>query len=325
MDELRAITVFVRAADAATFNQAAVDLAISPQAVSKTIRQLEQQLGVRLFHRTTRQNSLTAEGRGFLESVRPGLDVIAGAIGRARAATEAIEGPLRITAASSARKVLTPLMAEFNAQHPRVQFDVLMDDSFTDIVAQKIDVGFRSGLEPTGHLIARRLFSVQQILCASPAYIAQHGAPKSLADLGLHQCTGFRHTETGRLLPWELMVDGELRQFHIQPGFCTNDPEAELDAVAAGLGLGLIDSINAAAEIRAGRLVPLLPAHRSENLGFYIYYAQRSNMPRRVRAFIDFMVQRLQGSKAFWLSTDELERGAMLARVRVKERIRRAL
>jgi DNA-binding transcriptional LysR family regulator len=318
MDEFRAITIFVRAADAPSFNQAAVDLAISPQAVSKTIRQLEQQLGVRLFHRTTRQNSLTAEGLSFLESVRPGLDVIAGAMGRARAATEGVEGPLRITAASSARKVLTPLIAEFNALHPQVQLDVLMDDGFTDIVAQKIDVGFRSGLEPTGQVIARRLFAVQQMVCAAPAYLAQHGAPATLAELSRHRCTGFRHSQTGRLLPWELMVDGELRQFNLPASFCTNDPEAELDAVMAGLGLGLIDSINAAAPIRAGHLVPLLPAHRSENLGFYIYYAQRSNMPRRVRAFIDFAVQQLSGSKAFWLSATELERRPAAAKERIR-------
>jgi DNA-binding transcriptional LysR family regulator len=299
MDEYRAITIFARAAEVGTFQQAALDMAITPQAVSKIISQLEGRLGVRLFHRTTRQNSLTAEGLVFLESVRPGLDVIANAVGRLRAATEAIEGLLRVTAAPSARKVLMQPIAEFNEQYPKVQFDLQLSDGFTDIVSEKIDVGFRSGLEPTGQLIARRLFPVQQVICASPDYLARHGSPTNLADLQQHRCTGFRNSQTGRLMPWELVIDGELRRYNTLVSFCSNDSEAEMEAVMSGMGIGLIDSINAAAEILAGRLVVLLPAHRSDNLGFYIYYAQRTNMPNRVRLFIDFMVRKLQGTTAF--------------------------
>lgn len=306
MDELRAITLFARAASAGSFQRVAVEMALSPQAVSKAIRQLEEHLGVRLFHRTTRQNSLTAEGLAFLETVQPGLEAISGAIGRARAATEEIEGPIRVTAAHAARKVLAEPIAAFNERHPQVRFDLHMDDAFTDIVAAQIDVGFRAGLQPTGQLIARRLFGVQQILCAAPAYLARHGTPQTLADLARHRCTGFRHGETGRLLPWELVVDGELRRIDMPASFCTNDAEAELAAVIAGAGIGLIDSINATAELRSGRLVALLPAHGSEHFGFYIFYAQRDNMPRRVRAFIDFMVEQLQGSTAFRLDATEL-------------------
>jgi DNA-binding transcriptional LysR family regulator len=307
MDEFKAITVFVRAAQAATFHQASVDLGISPQAVSKMIRQLEQKLAVRLFRRTTRHISLTAEGQSFLESVRPGLDMVASAMGQAQSATEAIEGPVRISAALSARKVLVQPMAQFNALHPRVQFDLLLDDSFTDTVADRIDVGFRSGAQPAGNLIACRLFGVQQIVCASPSYIALHGAPQSLAELGQHRCTGFRNAATGKLQPWELMVNGELRRLSVATSFCSNDVEGEMAAVIEGMGIGLIDSINAAAEIRAGRLVPLLTLHCSSNLAFYMYYPQRSHMPRRVRAFIDFVRKTLDDSTLFQLDVNKLE------------------
>jgi DNA-binding transcriptional LysR family regulator len=305
MDEFKAITVFVKAADAKTFHQAAVDLGISPQAVSKMIGQLEQQLGVRLFHRTTRQTSLTAEGQSFLESVRPGLDMVASAMGQVRSAIEVVEGPVRISAALSARKVLVQPLAEFNALYPKVQFDLLLDDSFTDAVSERIDVGFRSGTQPTGGLIARRLFGVQQIICASPDYIALHGAPQSLVELGQHRCTGFRSGTTGKLQPWDVMVDGELRSLNMLVSFCSNDVEGEMAAVLAGMGIGLIDSINAAAEIRARRLVPLLADHRSDNLAFTMYYPQRTHMPRRVRLLIDFMLKALDGSKAFWLEDSE--------------------
>lgn len=308
MDEFRAITLFERAAAAGSFQRVAVELAISPQAVGKAVRQLEAHLGVRLFHRTTRRSSLTAEGLAFLEAVRPALAAIGGAIGRARAATEQIEGPIRITAAHSARKVLAGPIAEFNALHPRVRFDLLMDDGFTDIVAEQIDLGFRAGSEPGGQLIARLLFRVQQLPCAAPAYLAAQGTPASLAELARHRCTGFRQRESGRLLPWELVVDGELRRIEVAASFCANDPEAELDAVIAGMGIGLIDSINAAAPLRDGRLRAVLPAHRSDHHGFYLFYAQRTNLPRRVRAFIDFIVARLQGSEDFRLQPAELER-----------------
>jgi DNA-binding transcriptional LysR family regulator len=317
MDEFKAITVFARAADARTFHQAAIDLGISPQAVSKMIKQLEHQLGVRLFHRTTRQTSLTAEGRSFLESVQPGLDMISGAMSQVRTATEAIKGPVRISAALSARKVLLEPLAQFNALYPEVQFDLLLDDSFTDAVVDRIDVGFRSGAQPGGNLIARRLFGVQQIVCASPGYIAQYGAPQSLAALGQHRCTGFRNVATGRLQPWELMVDGELRRLNMPASFCSNDVEGEMAAVMAGVGIGLIDSINAAAEIRAGRLMPLLTEHHSDNLAFSMYYPQRVPMPRRLRAFIDFMLQALGDSKMFRLEMAELKAPALKRRKRV--------
>jgi DNA-binding transcriptional LysR family regulator len=306
MNELRAISVFVQVADHQSFRHAAVDLALTPQAVSKTIAQLERHLGVRLFHRTTRQTSLTVEGLSLLESVRPGLSAVAQALGSARASTQSIVGPIRVAAAGSARKVLVPLMARFNHLHPQVQFDLLLEDGFTDVVAQQVDLGFRSGSQPTGNVVARRLFGVQQIICASKDYIAQFGCPKNLSELNAHRCTGFRHSETGRQIPWTIHDKGRLQSLQVSASFCTNDPEAEADMVMAGAGLGLIDGINAAAPLRDRALVCVLPQHVSDNLGFYIYYAQRNNMPRRVRAFIDFATQQLLGSELFRLSPAEL-------------------
>ena len=306
MNELRAIAVFAQAAQSASFNQVAVELGVSPQAVSKMIRQLERQLGVRLFYRTTRQRSLTDDGRRFFESVKPGLDTVAAAMAQARAGTEAIAGPLRISAARSARKVLIPVLAEFSALHPAVSVELVLDDAYTDGVVERIDVGFRSGQAPQGQLIVRRLFAIQQIVCAAPAYLARNGAPAGIAALHGHRCSGFRLRESGRLSPWQLTVDDELRRFDLAADFVTNDPEAEVDAVVAGMGIGLLDSINAAADLRAGRLVPLLIDQRSDNLAFWLYYAQRTPMPRRVRAFIDLVLARLRGARDFQFAAAEL-------------------
>jgi DNA-binding transcriptional LysR family regulator len=307
MDEWRAITTFVRVADCGSFNRAAAAQGTTPQAVSKSIRQLEEHLGVRLFHRTTRSNSLTHEGERLYAEVRPNLDGMAAAIGRARSAARDEEGVIRISAGSSAgRKVVMPLLAAYAAAHPAVQFDLVFEDRATDHVAERIDVGFQAGNAPRAQVVARRLFAIQQIVCASPAYLAEHGAPRRLADLPAHRCTGYRQLGTGQPVPWEFDVKGEIVSQPMSPFLRCSDPEAEMQAVIDGLGIGQIDSINAAAPLRAGLLVPLLTRHVSDRMGFHIYYAQRKNMPARVRSLIDFAVERLKDSKQFHLPLAEL-------------------
>jgi DNA-binding transcriptional LysR family regulator len=307
MDQLRAITTFIRSAEAGSFHRAAILQGTTPQAVSKTIRQLEQHLGVRLFHRTTRKNSLTQEGERLLHEVRPSLDGVMAAVNRARSAVRDEEGLIRVSAGGSAgRKVLMPLVVEFAKGNPGVEFDLLLEDRATDIVGERIDVGFRAGNPPQAQVIARRLFSIQQIVCASPAYLSEKGAPRRLAQLSRHRCTGYRQPGTGRPVPWEFDVKGEIVYQSMLPALCCSDPDAEMQAVVMGLGIGQVDSINAAAPIRAGLLVPLLVGHVSERMGFYTYYAQRRNMPGRVRKFIDFAVERLKDSQEFRLPTAEL-------------------
>jgi DNA-binding transcriptional LysR family regulator len=280
----------------------------TPQAISKTILQFEQHLGVRLFHRTTRKSSLTQEGERLLQEARAHLEGLAAAVGRARSAVREDEGLVRISAGGSAgRKVLVPLLVEFCALHPNIGIDLLLEDGVTDSVSERIDVGFRAGGAPQAQVVARRLFAIQQIVCASPAYLAAHGAPRRLSQLSQHRCTGYRQPGTGRPVPWEFNVNAEIVYQPMSPAFCCSDPDAEMQAVIGGLGIGQIDSINAAEPLRAGQLVPLLSGHVSERMGFYIYYAQRKNMPGRVRKFIDFAVERLKDSRAFRLSGAEFK------------------
>jgi DNA-binding transcriptional LysR family regulator len=324
MDEWRAITTFVRAAELGSFNKAALAQGTTPQAVSKSIRQLEEHLGVRLFHRTTRKNSLTHEGERLLGEVCPSLDNLAAALGRARSAARDEAGPIRISAGSSAgRKVVMPLLAEFSTSHPAVEFDLVFEDRATDIVSERIDVGFQAGNAPRAQVVARRLFSIQQIVCASPAYLAAHGVPRRVTDLANHRCTGYRQPGTGRPMPWEFDVKGEIAFHAVAPFLCCSDPEAETQAVIDGLGIGQIDSINGAAPIRAGLLVPLLTTHVSERMGFYIYYPQRRGVPGRVRGFIDFAVEKLKDSLTFRLSPAQLKTAAAARQDRLKaERFR---
>ena len=307
MNEVRAITIFVRAAALGSLRKAAVDQGISPQAASHAVMQLEKELGVRLFHRTTRKLSLTEEGQGLLDSVRPALAILSSALDDARRSQDAIAGPLRVSAPSAfSRTVLWPYFLEFAELHPNVQLDVQFDDHFTDLVSDRADVGFRGGSPPSGGTIARRLLPIQLIVCASPAYIERYGAPRTIDELDGHRCTGYRRANTGKQSPWEFLIDDEIVYRDVAASLCVNDTEAEAQAVLAGLAIGQLGGFSATLPIKRGELVPLLVRHVTQREAIYVYYRHRTEQPLRVRAFIDFMVERLAGNRNFYLEPSEL-------------------
>lgn len=308
MDHFRAISIFVSAAELGSFHQAAIQQGMTPQAVSKSIGQLERHLGVRLFHRTTRRIGLTAEGRLLLDRVRPQLAGLVETLGEVRSAADIAEGQVRVTAAGPvARKVLMPLIQRFMERHRRITLELVVDDLFTDSVSQKIDVGFRAGSQPTAQVVARQLFAFQHVICASPAYLQRHGVPRRWTDLRQHHCTGFRQPIDGKLAEWLTGAADAGRMHALDAVFCSNETETELEAVLAGIGIGQIDTINAAAHIRSGRLVPLLLDHVIDGHGLHLYYPQRQRIPARVRLFIDFAIETLCDSGQYRLSREELE------------------
>lgn len=307
MNEVRAITIFVRAAALGSLRKAAVDQGISPQAASHAVMQLEKALGVRLFHRTTRKLSLTEEGQGLLDSVKPALAVLSSALDDARRAKDEIAGPLRVSAPRAmGQTVLWPYFLEFAELHPNVQLDVQFDDLFTDLVGDRADVGFRGGSPPSGGTIARRLLPIQLIVCASPAYIERHGAPRTIEELDAHRCTGYRRANTGKQAPWEFLIGEEIVYRDIATTLCVNDTDAETQAVLAGLAIGQLGSFSATVPIRRGQLVPLLVQHVTQREAIYIYYRHRTEQPLRVRTFIDFMIGRLAGNTNFYFEPAEL-------------------
>ena len=306
-NELRAITTFVKAAELGSLRQAALAQAITPQAASQALTQLESHLGIRLFHRTTRRLSLTEEGTQFLHAAQPGLATLQRALHGARRGREEIAGPLRIVAARSTMlQVLWPVLEEFVRLHPRITPEVMLDDRIGNWVEDRVDVGFRGGSAPGEGVIARRLLTMQLVVCAAPAYIARHGAPSTIDDLAKHRCSGFRQASTGKLMPWEFRVGAEIVSRQVPAEFETNDIELEARAVVAGGFVGQLIGITAAPLVRAGLLVPLLTEHVAEHLGLYVYYGSRVAQPARVRAFIDLAAARLVDNPALILQPHEL-------------------
>lgn len=307
INKLRAIDTFAKAVELGSLRRAAAAQGVSPQAASQALAQLEQHLGVRLLHRTTRNIALTDEGQEFLESTRPALALLERAVQRVRTAKDEIAGPLRIVAPkSSFMPVIWPLVDAFCRAHPDVQPDVHLDDHIGNWVQDRADVGFRVGSPPEEGLIARQLFPLQLMVCAAPSYLAAHGAPKTIDELATHRCSMFRHPGTGRVLPWYFKVDNELVSRDFSPTLSTNDTELEAEAVLSGHVIGLLSGLSAAAHIRSGRLVPLLTDHATDHMSVHVYYGNRTAQPARVRAFIDIAVGQLLGNTTYVLERKEL-------------------
>lgn len=307
MNELRAMATFAKAVELGSLRRAAAAQGVSPQAASQALAQLEQHLGVRLLHRTTRNLALTDEGQQLLEATQPALAALERALQRVRAAKDDIAGPLRIVGPRSTFvPLLWPVIDEFCRQHPDVLPDVQLDDSIGNWVQDRVDVGFRIGAPPQDGLIARKLFPLQLLVCASPDYLARHGAPKTLDELGLHRCSVFRHPGTGQILPWFLQIDGEVVHRNMPLTLSTNDAELELQAVLSGQVIAQLSGLSVASFIRDGRLVPLFTQHTADHMSVYVYYGSRTAQPTRVRAFIDLAVERLHGGAALLLTNKEL-------------------
>jgi DNA-binding transcriptional LysR family regulator len=307
INELRSISIFVKAAELGSLRKAAAALEISPQAASQALAQLERHLDVRLFHRTTRVMALTDEGRQFLEEAQPALVGLHRALQTAKRAKEEIAGPLRIVGPRSTfQRVVWRLLEEFCTQYPDIVPDVQLEDRVGNWVEDRVDVGFRLGASPHEGVIARRLFPVQLIICASPAYLRKNGRPDSLAALQSHRCSVFRHPATGAIVPWRVKVHDDVVAQPVVPAICTNDEILELHAVLAGHVIGQLAGVTAAPYIRSGKLVPLLVDHIPDRSSYFVYFGSRSSQPARARAFIDLVGRRLVDNPDYVLGPKEL-------------------
>lgn len=311
MNELRAISIFVRAAELGSLRKAAAALDISPQAASQALALLEQHLDARLFHRTTRAMSLTDEGRQFLEEAQPSLVGLERAMRGAKRAKDEFAGPLRIVGPRSTfQHILWRLLDEFCTQHPGIQPDVQLEDRVGSWVEDRVDVGFRLGSSTHEGVIARRLFPVQLVTCGSQAYFDRQGAPDSVSALQSHRCSVYRNPGTGKVVPWRFKVGNDLIEQPVVPAIHTNDEFLELQAVLSGRVLGQLAGVTAAPYIRSGQLIPVLSDYMPEHYSYFVYFGSRSSQPARARAFIDLAVKRLTNNREYVLSAKELRGGS---------------
>jgi DNA-binding transcriptional LysR family regulator len=299
MNEFGAIPVFVAVVENDGFSAASRALGISKSAVSKRINQLENHLGVRLLHRTTRKLSLTEAGERYFEHAAQALT----AAGQAEDAVTELQGEpqgkLKISSPMSfGRLHVAPLITIFMKRYPKILIDLVMDDRNIDLVAEGFDLAIRSGDMPASTLIARKLAPLRQVLCASPDYIDRYGMPVTPSELGERNCILFSYS--GDANEWTLNKDGKSDSVLVSGSYRVNNSEAILVALREGIGIGRIPTFIAGPDLREGNLVRILESYHIPDHIFYAVFPERQYLPAKVRAFLDFAVDYFGGDQPYW-------------------------
>ncbi len=292
MDIATQMMIFARAVEAGGFSAAARALDLTPSAVSKQISRLEDRLGVRLLNRSTRHVSLTEEGRAFYERATRITAEIEDAAESVAAAQGHVHGKLRVASTVAfAKHLVLPLIPEFLARYPELKVMLEVTDRAVDLVEEGIDVAIHFTEQLTDpSLVARRLALNRRVISAAPSYIAAHGAPQTPEDLLKHNCLSLYTVSSFN--DWEFDGPQGSRVLHVQGNFETNSADALYHAALAGLGIVRISTYLVGPDLKAGRLVRLLPDYVYEKASIVAVYPHRRHLSPKVRAFVDFLVEK---------------------------------
>ena len=294
MERSGEMEVFARVVQEAGFSAAARSLDLTPSAVSKLIARLETRLGARLLLRTTRALTLTEEGEAYHHAALRILQDLNDA--DQAAAGGAVRGRLRVNATISfGAMFVAPAMPAFLARNPHLIVDLSFTDGIVDLVAEKTDVAIRMGNLPDSGLVARKLGQSRRVVCAAPAYLERRGRPKVPADLEHHDCLTFNFR---RARPsWPFRLDGRDIEQPVKGSLAVNNGETMKQMALAGAGVARLALFHVAAEIAAGTLAPLLETFNPGDLEMiHAIHVGGGPVPHRVRAFIDHMIETLNGT-----------------------------
>lgn len=287
MKSLQQFLAFAATARSGSFAAAARDLGQAPSTVAKCVARLEAQLGLRLFHRTTRQVRLTPDGERLFARCERILAEVEDLETEAADVRAAPSGVLRLDAPNVfGRRFIVPVLVELQRRHPGLSVDLRLTDRYTDIISAGLDAAIRVGALDDSALAARPFARHVLIVVASPAYLAQRGRPRRLADLERHDCILARLPSSGRERPWRLRVEGRVMDFVPRSRSQFDDGEAVLEAVRLGLGIGQVPDYMAADAMARGDLVEILPSLRPPAERISIVWPAAKRVPPRLRALI---------------------------------------
>jgi DNA-binding transcriptional LysR family regulator len=299
MNSLTEVSIFVKVVELSSFTAAAEALETSQPVVSKAVTRLEEKLGVRLLNRTTRRLSLTEAGAElYRRSVRALAEIEDAELEIARFQTEP-RGTLRVSAPMSFSILhLGSLLPSFIARYPGVSVELQLDDRQVDLVEEGYDVAIRVGRLQDSNLVARRLTPCRQVLCASPSYLAKHGAPERPEDLLEHSCIIYSLLSTPR--EWRFTdAAGETHVVPVNGALQSNNGLVNRAAAIAGAGIVLLPAFYIGEELRAGQLKAVLSDFKPIDLAIYALYPERRNLTPKVRAFVDFLATKF-GDETVW-------------------------
>lgn len=286
---LNALNAFLAVARRRSFASAARHLGVSTSALSQSVRQLEERLGVALLTRTSRTVALTDAGQRLLEQAGAAVDQALEALKTVTARTGEVTGRVRLSVPSVAVPlILDRLLPRFAERHPRVEVDVQVENRFVDVIAAGLDAGIRLSEAIERDMVQVRLTPPGRfVVAASPSYLARAGTPTRPEDLLHHDCLGIRSASDAASYAWELERGKRSWRIPVKGRVATNDPELLLRLALAGVGLLYAYEPQIAAELRSGRLELVLEPYAAAVPGFFLYFPSRSQVSPALRAFVD--------------------------------------
>jgi DNA-binding transcriptional LysR family regulator len=292
MDSLSGFTVFVQVAETRSFVKAGRILGVSASAISKSIARLEEKLGGRLFHRSTRSITLTAEGTLFLEHSRRILAEIEAAELEFSRATTTPRGRLRVSLPLVSSLVL-PVLGEFMSAYPDIELDLDFTDRLVDVIEEGFDAVVRTGTPTDSRLSARKLGNFQSILVASPEYLAKHGTPRVPTDLLEHTCLHFRFPNSGKLDVWPLRSMPHEPELQLPTSMICNNIETRVCFTLQGRGIAFLPDYSVREYLDNNQLCHVLPEHVQRTGNFHVLWPASKLPSPKVRALVDFLNARI--------------------------------
>jgi DNA-binding transcriptional LysR family regulator len=297
MDRIDLLKVFLRVAETGSFTRAADRLALPRATISTAVQQLEAKLGSRLLHRTTRRVGLTPDGEVLLERARTLVADMEDIEQQFLPSRSQVSGRLKVDVPSRiARRLIAPALPDFLERYPAIELELGSSDRAVDLVLEGVDCALRVGPLASSSLVARPLGHFTLINCASPAYLARHGTPRTPADLPEHIAVNNASPTSGRAAPWEWQRDGETATLRMRSQVAANNAETYIACALAGLGLIQIPAYDVREHLAAGELAEVLPEARAQPLPVHLVYPHRRNLSRRMQAFAGWLEMLLAAS-----------------------------
>lgn len=295
---LHAMNAFVHVMDGGSFTAAAAHMGVTKAQISRLVSLLENRLQTKLLHRSTRRVVATPAGERYAEQCKAILDLVAQAEGEAGGAARELSGRLRVMSmAAFGNRYVTPLVSRFCAEHPRVTLEYSASQNPPDLLAEGVDVSiYVAQALPDSALVARKLGRVFSVLCAAPGYLARHGMPQDPGELARHTC--LRLVNSSFSARWELDCGDQHVILEPEGPLVGNTAEVLLGAVLAGLGIVLLPAYSVVDELRCGRLVQVLPAWRSPEIGVFSLLPSGRFVDARTRAWIELLKAELPAAIA---------------------------
>jgi len=294
MDRIDAMQVFVRIVELSSFTKAADDLQLPKATVTNTIQQLEKRLGVRLLQRTTRQVSPTLDGNAYyLRCVRLLAD-IEESESAFNNPNRPLSGKLRVDLQGTlAMHFLLPYIGEFHARYPQLELEIGMGDRLVDLIRDGVDCVLRAGEPRESSMVARRVALLEQVTCASPAYLARAGEPQTLEEFQTHQAVNYINS-SGKVLPFDFIADGKSVSLQLNSNYTVNHADAYVACCEAGLGIIQLPAYHVRTQLDTGALREVLANFRPHPMPVSVMYPHHRQLSPRVRVFVDWVADRMK-------------------------------